>query len=129
LKKTKSISSHSKVLTGELEYAKLIKILYFLDDVPSQADLSASKQELELREQVAKEEKNSLSAKSKRSKKSILSLKNKIYNVNKINCSKLFAKKIYKKTQLWANNPIATQKFYKINQRGKANAIWNRPSF
>jgi hypothetical protein len=45
-------------LTGELEYAKLIKILYFLDDVPSQADLSASKQELELREQVAKEEKS-----------------------------------------------------------------------
>jgi hypothetical protein len=47
-----------------------IKILYFLaDDVPSQADLSASKQELELREQVAKEEKRSLSAKSKQSKK------------------------------------------------------------
>jgi hypothetical protein len=45
--------------------------------------------------------------------------------------AKLFAKKIYKKTQLWANNPIATQKksFTKINQRGKANAIWNRPSF
>jgi hypothetical protein len=24
--------------------------------------------------------------------------------------AKLFAQKIYKKTQLWANNPIATQK-------------------
>jgi hypothetical protein len=41
-----------------------------------------------------------------------------------------FAQKIQKKTQLWANNPIATQKkFYKINQRGKTNAIWYRPSF
>jgi hypothetical protein len=36
--------------------------------LPSQADLSASKQELELREQVAKEEKRSLSTKSKQSK-------------------------------------------------------------
>jgi hypothetical protein len=43
-----------------------IKILYFYRRwLPSQADLSASEQELELREQVAKEEKRSLSAKSK----------------------------------------------------------------
>jgi hypothetical protein len=54
-------------LTGELEYAKFNKdsILSTADDVPSQADLSASKQELELREQVAREEKRSLSTKSK----------------------------------------------------------------
>jgi hypothetical protein len=36
-------------------------ILSTADDVPSQADLSASKQELELREQVAREEKRLLS--------------------------------------------------------------------
>ncbi|MFV8331840.1 peptidase [Flavobacterium sp. GSP14] len=61
------IKSIQKVLTGELEYAKFNKdsILSTADDVPSQADLSASKQELELREQVAKEEKKALSAKSK----------------------------------------------------------------
>jgi hypothetical protein len=54
-------------LTGELEYAKFNKdsILSTADDVPSQADLSASKQELELREQVAREEKRLLSTKSK----------------------------------------------------------------
>jgi hypothetical protein len=45
-------------LTGELEYAKFNKdSILSTDDVPSQADLSASKQELELREQVAREEK------------------------------------------------------------------------
>ncbi|MFV8356530.1 peptidase [Flavobacterium sp. XS1P32] len=61
------IKSIQKVLTGELEYAKFNKdsILSTADDVPSQADLSASKQELELREQVAKEEKTAFSAKSK----------------------------------------------------------------
>ena len=61
------IKSIQKVLTGELEYAKFNKdsILSTADELPSQADLSASKQELELREQVAKEEKRSLSAKSK----------------------------------------------------------------
>ncbi len=61
------IKSIKKVLTGELEYAKFNKdsILSTADELPSQADLSASKQELELREQVAKEEKRSLSAKSK----------------------------------------------------------------
>ena len=61
------IKSIQKVLTGELEYAKFNKdsILSTADDVPSQADLSASKQELELREQVAREEKRVLSTKSK----------------------------------------------------------------
>lgn len=61
------IKSIQKVLTGELEYAKFNKdsILSTADDVPSQADLSASKQELELREQVAREEKRLLSTKSK----------------------------------------------------------------
>jgi hypothetical protein len=62
------IKSIQKVLTGELEYAKFSKdsILSAADEVPSQVDLSPSKQELELREQVAKEEKNSLSKKSKK---------------------------------------------------------------
>nr|WP_315205722.1 peptidase [uncultured Flavobacterium sp.] len=62
------IQSIQKVLTGELEYAKFNKdsILSVADDVPSQADLSASKQELELREQVAKDEKKALSKKSKK---------------------------------------------------------------
>jgi hypothetical protein len=56
-------------LTGELEYAKFNKdsILSTADDVPSQADLSASKQ-VELREQVAREEKSCF-LKSKQSKK------------------------------------------------------------
>ncbi len=61
------IKSIQKVLTGELEYAKFNKdsILSIADEVPSPADLLASEQELELREQVAKEEKKSLSTKSK----------------------------------------------------------------
>ena len=61
------IKSIKKVLTGELEYAKFNKdsILSTADKAPSQTDLSASKQELELREQVAKEEKRLLSIKSK----------------------------------------------------------------
>jgi hypothetical protein len=43
-----------------------IKILYFLPQMMCLlADLSASKQELELREQVAREEKRLLSTKSK----------------------------------------------------------------
>jgi hypothetical protein len=70
---------------------------------------------LELREQVAREEKRLLSTKSKnRVKKSILSLKNKIKMSIK-SIAKIICTKIYKKTQLWANNPIATQKkkFYK----------------
>lgn len=61
------IKSIQKVLTGELEYAKFNKdsILSSADESPSQVDLSASKSELELRDQVAKEEKKSLSKKSK----------------------------------------------------------------
>ncbi|WP_338646732.1 peptidase [Flavobacterium sp. KS-LB2] len=61
------IKSIQKVLTGELEYAKFNKdsILSSADESSSQVDLSASKSELELRDQVAKEEKKSLSKKSK----------------------------------------------------------------
>lgn len=62
------IKSIQKVLTGELEYAKFNKdsILSAADEAPSQVDLSASKQELELREQVTKEEKKALSKKLKK---------------------------------------------------------------
>lgn len=62
LKKNESyIQSIKKVLTGELEYAKFNKdsILSAADEVSDPADLSASKQELELREQVVKEDKKS----------------------------------------------------------------------
>ena len=68
LKKNEAyIQSIQKVLTGELEYAKFNKdsILSTTDEMPSQEDLSASKQELELREQVAREEKNSLTTSPK----------------------------------------------------------------
>jgi hypothetical protein len=60
LKKNEAyIQSIKKVLTGELEYAKFNKdsILSAVDEVSATADLSASKQELELREQVVKEDK------------------------------------------------------------------------
>ncbi|MGZ9734771.1 peptidase [Flavobacterium sp. GNP002] len=62
------IQSIQKVLTGELEYAKFNKdsILEAADEINTPVDLSPSKQELELRKQVAKEEKNSLSKKSKK---------------------------------------------------------------
>lgn len=61
------IKSIQKVLTGELEYAKFNKdsILEAADEVTAPVDLSPSKQELELREQVTKEEKNSLPNSSK----------------------------------------------------------------
>lgn len=61
LKKNEAyIKSIQKVLTGELEYAKFNKdsILAASDEAPSQLDLSPSKEELELRNQIAKEEKN-----------------------------------------------------------------------
>ena len=61
LKKNEAyIQSIQKVLTGNLEYAKFNKdsILSETDEAPSEADLSASKEELELRKQVSKEEKN-----------------------------------------------------------------------
>jgi hypothetical protein len=51
---------HSKVLNGELEYAKFNKdsILAASEEVVPQVKLSASKEELELRNEVIKEEKN-----------------------------------------------------------------------
>ncbi|MBA4317182.1 MAG: peptidase [Flavobacterium sp.] len=61
LKKNEAyIKSIQKVLTGELEYAKFNKdsILASADEAPSHLDISPSKEELELRNQVAKEEKN-----------------------------------------------------------------------
>lgn len=61
LKKNEAyIKSIQKVLTGELEYAKFNKdsILAASDETPSQLDLSPSKEELELRNRVEKEEKN-----------------------------------------------------------------------
>jgi hypothetical protein len=61
LKKNEAyIKSIQKVLTGQLEYAKFNKdsILSTIDEAPSQLDLSPSKEEMELRNQVAKEEKN-----------------------------------------------------------------------
>ncbi|HEY4628603.1 MAG TPA: peptidase [Flavobacterium sp.] len=60
LKKNEAyIKSIQKVLTGELEYAKFNKdsILAATEEAPSQLNLSPSKKEMELREQVAKEEK------------------------------------------------------------------------
>lgn len=53
------LKSIQKVLTGELEYAKFNKdsILSSSDEPPSHMDLSPSKEELLLREQVGKEEK------------------------------------------------------------------------
>jgi hypothetical protein len=61
------IKSIQKVLTGELEYAKFNKdsILESTEGVQPPMNLSTSKEELELREQVAKEEKNSLPASPK----------------------------------------------------------------
>jgi hypothetical protein len=52
------IKSLKKVLTGELEYAKFNKdsILSSVDEAPVEGNLSASKEELELRKKVNKEE-------------------------------------------------------------------------
>lgn len=72
LKKNEAyIKSIQKVLTGELEYAKFNKdsILSTVDESPSQLDLSPSKEELELRKEVAKEEKKSQASASKAKKK------------------------------------------------------------
>ena len=65
------IKSIQKVLTGELEYAKFNKdsILATADQAQSQVDFSPSKEELELRKDVAKEEKNSISNASEAKKK------------------------------------------------------------
>jgi hypothetical protein len=52
------ITSLKKVLTGELEYAKFNKdsILSSVEATPAEGDASASKEELELRTRVTKEE-------------------------------------------------------------------------
>jgi hypothetical protein len=68
LKKNEAyIKSIQKVLLGELEYAKFNKdsILAATEDAPSPVNLSASKEELELRKQVEKEEKEAISKKAK----------------------------------------------------------------
>nr|WP_315163339.1 peptidase [uncultured Flavobacterium sp.] len=68
LKKNEAyIKSIQKVLTGELEFAKFNKdsILSAADEEPSKMDLSASKEELELRKQVTQEEKKQLPASQK----------------------------------------------------------------
>lgn len=67
LKKNEAyIQSIQKVLTGELEFSKFNKdsILSAAAEAPSPKNLSASKEELELREQVAKEEKKQSSKKA-----------------------------------------------------------------
>lgn len=72
LKKNEAyIKSIQKVLTGDLEYAKFNKdsILASSDAAPSQVDISASKEELELRNQVTKEEKNNLPKAKKNNQK------------------------------------------------------------
>jgi hypothetical protein len=72
LKKNEAyIKSIQKVLTGQLEYAKFNKdsILAASEETPSKFDLSASEEELELRNEVAKEEKKSQSNASKATKK------------------------------------------------------------
>lgn len=65
------IKSIQKVLTGELEYAKFNKdsILSSSEDLQTQADLTASKEELKLRAQVNKEESKSNSPKTMEQKK------------------------------------------------------------
>lgn len=65
------IKSIQKVLKGELEYAKFNKdsILATTEEAPSHENLSASEEELKLREEVAQEEKKSQSNASKAKKK------------------------------------------------------------
>ncbi len=65
------IKSIQKVLNGELEYAKFNKdsILATVDETQSPVDLSPSKEELELRKEVAAEEKKAQSSASKAKKK------------------------------------------------------------
>lgn len=72
LKKNEAyIKSIQKVLNGDLEYAKFNKdsILATVDEAQSPVDLSPSKEELELRKEVATEEKKSKSNASKAKKK------------------------------------------------------------
>jgi len=65
------IQSIQKVLTGELEYAKFSKdsILIVGEETPSKINLSASKEELHLRKQVANEEPRFSHSNGKQSKK------------------------------------------------------------
>jgi len=65
------IKSIQKVLTGKLEYAKFNEDSILSSTVEAQpaVDLSPSEEELELRKEVAKEEKNSKSNASKAKKK------------------------------------------------------------
>ncbi|MFE3872332.1 peptidase [Flavobacterium sp. ZS1P70] len=68
LKKNEAyIKSIQKVLTGELEFAKFNKdsILGATEEVSSPVNLSPSKKEIDLRAQVAKEEKGAISKKIK----------------------------------------------------------------
>jgi hypothetical protein len=55
------LKSLKKVLTGELEFAKFNKdsILSSVEEAPVERNLSASKEELELRKRVTKEEQKS----------------------------------------------------------------------
>jgi len=72
LKKNEAyIKSIQKVLTGDLEYAKFNKdsILASTDEAPSKVNLSPSKEELKLREQLAKEEDRLTLSKRKRQKR------------------------------------------------------------
>ena len=67
------IKSIQKVLTGDLEYAKFNKdsILSSADEVQEPVDLSASKNEKELRERVKEEEKLDSQSQKSTSKKKI----------------------------------------------------------
>ncbi len=72
LKKNEAyIKSIQRVLTGDLDYAKFNKdsILVETDEAPSKVDLSASKEELDLRKDVAKEDKNDQNSQSKKKAK------------------------------------------------------------
>jgi hypothetical protein len=72
LKKNEAyIKSIQKVLNGELDYAKFNKdsILSYSEETTEQVDLSASKEEMELRERVKEEEKAISKPQSKKSKK------------------------------------------------------------
>jgi hypothetical protein len=77
-----------------------------------QVKLSASKEELELRNDNKKKKMTSskVNSKTQNNNKLCLSKKQKNY-VNKIN-SKIICTKIYTKTQAWATNPIASQKLF-----------------
>ncbi len=72
LKKNEAyIKSIQKVLTGDLDYSKFNKdsILVEKEGAPSKVDLSPSKEELEVRNDVAKAEKNPKNSHSKKKAK------------------------------------------------------------